>query len=179
MTRVDWIIVALAAFTAVMGYRRGLLRSALSLAGLAAGAVVGSRLAPHVLSGGQDSRYTTLVALAGAFIGASVLQTAGSWLGGMFRGSLRMMPPLRLLDSLGGLAAGALWGLVLAWVVGAVALQVPGHPEWHRDARRSEVLQRLNEFVPPREVLQLRAGLLARLSSTDRVESPLPSRGAP
>ena len=52
MTRLDWIIVGFAAFTALMGYRRGLVRAALSLAGLAAGAVIGARIAPHVLSGG-------------------------------------------------------------------------------------------------------------------------------
>ncbi len=165
MTRLDWIIVAFAAFTAVMGYRRGLVRSALSLAGLVAGAVVGARIAPHILSGGEDSQYTAVIGLAGAFIGASVLQTAGSALGGMFRGTLRLTPPLRLLDSLGGLAAGAVWGLVLAWVVGAAALQLPGHPQWHREARRSQVLHRLNEYVPPREVLQLRATVIERLTS--------------
>ena len=164
MTRLDWIIVGFAALTALMGYRRGLVRSVLSLAGLAAGAVVGARIAPHVLSGGHDSRYTALIGLAGAFVGASVLQTAASSLGGMFRSTLRLTPPLRLLDSLGGVAVGAVWGLVLAWVVGAVALQVPGHPQWHRDARRSQVLHRLNEFVPPRDVLQLRAGVIERLS---------------
>jgi uncharacterized membrane protein required for colicin V production len=165
MTRLDWIIAGFAAFTAVMGYRRGLVRSALSLAGLAAGAVIGARIAPHILSGGEDSRYTALIGLAGAFIGASVLQAAGSAVGGMFRSTLHFAPPLRLLDSLGGLAAGAVWGLVLAWVVGAVALQLPGHPQWHRDARRSEVLHRLNQVVPPREVLQLRASVIERLSS--------------
>ena len=165
MTRLDWIILGFAAFTALMGYRRGLVRAALSLAGLAAGAVIGARIAPHVLSAGTDSRYTALIGLAGAFIGASVLQTVGSWLGGMFRSTLHLTPPLRLLDSLGGLAAGAVWGLVLTWVVGAVALQVPGHPTWHRDARRSQVLHRLNQFVPPREVLQLRAGVIERLST--------------
>ena len=110
MTRLDWIILGFAAFTALMGYRRGLVRAALSLAGLAAGAVIGARIAPHVLSAGTDSRYTALIGLAGAFIGASVLQTVGSWLGGMFRSTLHLTPPLRLLDSLGGLAAGAVWG---------------------------------------------------------------------
>ena len=165
MTRLDWIIVGFAAFTALMGYRRGLIRSALSLAGLVAGAVIGARVAPHVLSGGDGSRYTALIGLAGAFIGASVLQAAGSAVGGMFRSTLHFAPPLRLLDSAGGLAAGAVWGLVLCWVVGAVALQLPGHSQWHSDARRSELLRRLNQVVPPREVLQLRSNVIERLSS--------------
>src|SRR5438874_10256552 len=125
MTKFDWIIVAFAAFTALMGFRRGLMRSVLSLAGLAGGAVIGARIAPHLLSGGADSRYTALIGLTGALVGASVLQTAASSIGGLLRSTLRFTPPLRLLDSLGGLAAGAIWGLVLAWVVGAAAVQVP------------------------------------------------------
>lgn len=164
MTRLDWIIVGFAAFTALMGFRRGLVRTVLSLAGLALGAVIGSRVAPHLLAGGAHSRYTALVGLGGAFVGATVLQTAAGSLGGLLRSSLRLAPPLRLLDSLGGLALGAVWGLALAWVVGAAALQVPGHAAWHRDARRSHVLHRLNEYAPPHEVLRLRAGLTERLS---------------
>jgi uncharacterized membrane protein required for colicin V production len=164
MTKFDWIIVGFAAFTAFMGFRRGLVRSLLSLAGLAAGAVIGARVAPHFLSGGGHSHYTALIGLTGALVGASVLQTAASSLGGLLRSTLRFTPPLRLLDSIGGLAAGAIWGLVLAWVVGAVAVQIPGHPSWHRDARRSHVLQHLNEFAPPRDVLRLRASLRERLS---------------
>ena len=164
MTKLDWIIVGFTAFTALMGFRQGLVRSLLSLTGLAVGALIGSRVAPHLLSSGADSRYTAVIGLVGAFVGASILQTAASSIGGMVRSTLRLAPPLRLLDSLGGLAAGAIWGLALAWVVGAVAIQLPGHKSWHRDARRSQVLHRLNEIAPPRHVLQLRATLLERLS---------------
>jgi uncharacterized membrane protein required for colicin V production len=142
-----------------MGLRRGLVKTVLSLAGLAAGAVIGARLAPQFLPGGAHSQYTALVALGGAFAGAAVLQTAALAVGGLLRSTLRLAPPLRLLDSVGGLAAGAAWGLALAWVTGAVALQVPGHPDWHRQARTSEVLNRLNEIAPPRDVLRLRATL--------------------
>jgi uncharacterized membrane protein required for colicin V production len=142
-----------------MGLRRGLVKTVLSLAGLAAGAVIGARLAPQFLPGGSDSQYTALVGLGGAFAGAAVLQTAALAVGGLLRSTLRLAPPLRLLDSVGGLAAGAAWGLALAWVTGAVALQVPGHPAWHRQARTSEVLNRLNEIAPPRDVLRLRATL--------------------
>ena len=79
------------------------------------------------------------------------------------RAGLRLAPPLHLLDSFGGVAVGTAWGLVLAWVVGAVALQVPHHKSWHREARRSQVLQHLNQIAPPRDILRLRAGLFERL----------------
>jgi len=156
MTRLDWIIVGFALFTALMGFRQGLVRTALSLVGLAAGVVIGARLGPHLLAGGTQSRYTALLGLIGALVGASILRAVASSIGGMVRSTLHLAPPLRLLDSLGGLAAGAAWGLVVAWAIGAVAVQLPGHPKWHRDARRSQVLHRLNEVAPPREVLRLK-----------------------
>src|SRR5438034_8535347 len=131
MTRLDWIIVGFTVFTALMGFRQGFVRSVLSLAGLAAGVVIGARLAPHLLASGAHSRYTALLGLVGALVGASVLRTAASSIGGMVRGPLRFAPALRLVDSLGGLAAGAAWGLVVAWATGAAAVQLPGHQSWH------------------------------------------------
>src|SRR4051812_208080 len=158
MTTLDWIIVGFASFTALLGYRRGLVRTVLSLAGLALGAIVGARVAPHVLT--WAGHYAPLV---GALFGAVVFQLVAAIVGGMFRAGLRLAPPLRLLDSLGGLAAGAVWGLVLAWVAGAVVAQVPAHPQWKRDAHQSKVLHRLNEIAPPHDVLRLRASLVARI----------------
>jgi uncharacterized membrane protein required for colicin V production len=163
MTRLDWIILGFAAFTAVMGCRRGFVRSACSLLGLAAGAVIGARVAPQFLADGRHSGYTALIGLAGAVAGALVFQTAAVIVGGILRTSLRLAPPLRVLDSAGGLVLGAAWGLALAWVVGAVAVQVPGHADWRRQAHDSHVLHRLNEVAPPRDVLRLRPSLAERL----------------
>src|SRR6266571_7914997 len=155
MTRLDWIIVAVAAFMAFTGYRRGLVRTVLGFAGLAAGAVGGSQLAPHLLHHGAASHYSALVGLGGAIVGALVLRAAAALAGGPVRSGLRFAPPLRLFDSLGGLAAGAATGLALAWVAGAVAVQVPGHPSWARQAQRSHVIRRLNQIAPPKDVLRL------------------------
>ena len=98
MTKLDWIIVGFTAFTALMGFRQGLVRSLLSLTGLAIGAVIGSRVAPHLLSGGTHSRYTAVIGLVGAFVGASILQTAASSIGGMVRSTLRFAPPRHVLQ---------------------------------------------------------------------------------
>ncbi len=160
MTTLDWIIAGFAAFTAFRGYRRGLARTALSFVGLAAGAVIGARVAPHFLAHTTASHYSALIGLGAALAGALLFRFAALLAGGMFRRGLRLAPPLRSLDSLGGLAVGAASGLALAWVVGAVALQVPGHPKWVREAHDSKVLNRLNEIAPPKDVLKLRASLL-------------------
>ena len=153
MTSLDWLVVALAALAAVLGYRRGLLVSALSLAGVVVGAVVGGRLAPHLLPDGSDSPYTPLVALAGAVVLAVMLQGAGSLAGGALR---RSLPQgwLHHLDAAGGLVLGALTGLAIAWVLGAVALHLPGQADLRRSVQRSLVLQELNEIVAPRAVLR-------------------------
>ena len=117
------------------------------------GAVVGARLAPHFLQEGTHSRYTGLVGLGGAIAGVAVFQLLAALLAGTIRGGLRFLPPLRLLDSLGGAAVGAVWGLALAWVIGAVALQIPGEPKVRREVRQSNVLQRLDQVAPPHDIL--------------------------
>ncbi len=154
MTRVDWIALAIAALAALAGLKRGLVATALSLAGLAAGAFLGARVAPHLLHGGSTSPYTPLVGLAGALVGATVLQSVASMAGSLARGGLSVLPPLRVLDSVGGLVAGAAFGLVVVWVAGAVLLQLPGQTKLRREVQASHVLQRLNDIAPPSTVLR-------------------------
>ena len=101
LTLVDWIALGLIALAAFSGYRRGLIASGLSLAGLVAGAYVGSRIAPRLLHGGASSAWTPIAALAGAIVGALLLQAVAGVLGSFLRGGLKLTP-FRLLDSLGG-----------------------------------------------------------------------------
>jgi S1-C subfamily serine protease len=153
VTRADWLSLAFVAIAAFLGLRKGLVGSALSLAGIAVGAVLGARLAPHLLSGGDASPYTPVVGLAGAVVGALVLETIGTLAGHVVRRSLWVVPPLRALDSLGGLVVGAVAGLAVVWVIGAVALHLPGQTELRRGAQQSLFLQRLNAIVPPDRVM--------------------------
>jgi uncharacterized membrane protein required for colicin V production len=155
MTKLDWVIVVVVGLTALGGYRRGLIGSALSLVGLVVGAIVGARLAPHFVSGGTSSQYTALVGLGGAAVGVGLGRLAASIVAKFIRGGLHLLPPLHLLDSLGGLAVGALWGLALVWVVGAVGLQINGHPKVRRDVRQSKILHRLDKIAPPHDLLRI------------------------
>jgi uncharacterized membrane protein required for colicin V production len=159
VTHLDWLIAAIVVLTALGGYRRGLIGSVLSLAGLVAGAIVGARLASHYLAGGDHSRYTALVGLVAAVVGISVFRLLASIVARFIRGGLHLMPPLRLLDSLGGLLVGAIWGLAFVWVLGAVALQVPGRPKIRRDVRQSQVLRQLDQVAPPHDLLKVQKRL--------------------
>ena len=157
MTRLDWILLGFVALTALAGLRSGLVATLLSLAGLVAGAVFGARVAPGLLS--VDPRFAALVALGGGVAGAVLLRALASLAGSFVRGGLRLVPPLHALDSAGGAALGALWGLALVWVAGAVALQLPTQGKVRREVKTSQVIQRLNELAPPREVLDVRPRL--------------------
>ena len=68
MTAVDWIIIAFVALMALWGYGQGLVVSGLSLAGFAAGAFAGSRLAPLLLEQGSRSPYAPLFSLVTALL---------------------------------------------------------------------------------------------------------------
>jgi S1-C subfamily serine protease len=170
VSRVDWIALAIAGIFALSGLKRGLVATALSLGGLAAGAVIGARLAPHVLHNGSLSPYTPLVGLGGALVGATLLQSVASVAGSFARGGLSVVPPLRILDTAGGLVAGAALGLTLVWVAAAVALQIPGQQKLADEVRGSLIVQRLNEIVPPRTVLRA----FARVDPFPSIAGPAP-----
>jgi S1-C subfamily serine protease len=177
VTPVDWLAVGVIALAAVNGLRRGLIGGALSLAGIAAGAYFGAKLAPQFLSGGE-SPYTPLVALGGAVVAAVLLQTVGAMTGGAIRTSLFAVPPLRLLDSIGGLLLGAAAGAAIVWVAGAVALHLPGQRDLRQEVQRSRILRELNERVPPTRLLDAIARVdpfLAIPGPEPRVEPPDPA----
>src|SRR3954451_23674299 len=167
LTTLDWIALGVVALSAFAGWRRGLIASALSLAGLVAGAYAGSRVAPHLLRGGSASQWTPLAGLVGAIVGASLGQAVANLAGSVVRGGLRLTP-FRILDSLGGLAFGAVTGLAFVWVLGATALLVPGQTGLRDAVRRSEIVRRLDERVPPRRLLHL----LARIDPFPSIAGP-------
>jgi S1-C subfamily serine protease len=152
VTLVDVIAVVVIVLTALNGLRRGLIAGALSIAGLAAGAYLGARLAPDLLSR-DESAYTPLVALGGALLGAFVVQAVASIAGGFARGSLLAVPPLRILDTAGGALLGAAVGVALVWVAGAVALNLPGQTDLRREVQASHILRRLNRDFPPQQLM--------------------------
>jgi hypothetical protein len=174
MTWVDWIIVGFAILMALWGYAQGLIVGALSLAGFAAGAFLGSRIGPLLLEDGSHSPYAPLFALLGALLAGGVLASGLEVLGFRLRG--RLDERLGLLDGAGGAALIGCLGLGLAWLAGAVALQTPGARELREPIQRSAILGELNELLPPSGSL-LKA--LARFDPFPRIRGPQPGVGPP
>jgi uncharacterized membrane protein required for colicin V production len=174
VTKVDLIVIGFVALTAFIGWRKGLIASALSVAGIVLGAWLGSRIAPELLEGGSSSPYTPLAALAGAAVGAILLETLGTLAGTALRAKLRE-PRLHTFDAAGGLVLGAVAGLAVVWVLGAVALLLPGQTDLRRGAQGSALLRRLNEVIPPTNLLNA----LARIDPFPVITGPAAPVGPP
>jgi len=168
VTWVDWAVVAFAALLAIRGAQQGFVAGALSLLGFVVGAVVGGRLGSAVLQSGSHSRYAPLIALGGGILLVVLFQALGLRIGLELRSEVLRIPELRSLDTAGGVLLGGATGLFLAWVVGVVALQLPGQTALRRDVQRSFVLRQLNSLLPPSTLLQA----LARFD-------PFPAIGGP
>lgn len=175
MTAVDWVIVAFALALAASGYRRGFVVAALSLAGFAAGALLGSRIGPLLLAEGARSPYAPLFALGGALLVgglvANVLETVAFRLRRMIR-----LPGLGVADGLLGAALMGALALGIAWIIGAVALQTPWLSAWRGDIQRSEVLRRLNDLLPPSGPI---LNALARFDPLPALTGPAPDVAPP
>jgi uncharacterized membrane protein required for colicin V production len=167
MTKVDLIALGFVALSAFIGWKKGLLASALSVAGIVFGAWLGSRVAPALLQGGSSSPYTPLAALAGAAVGAILFETLGTLAGTSLRSRIRK-PRLTTIDAFGGLGLGAFAGLAIVWVLGAVALLLPGQADLRHGAQQSALLRRLNEVVSPEKVLNA----LARIDPFPAITGP-------
>ena len=174
MTSIDWIAAGVIAITALIGLKRGLIGGLLGLAGIVVGAYLGAKLAPEFLSG-RESPYTPLVALAGAAVLVFLFQSIASMAGSAIRTSLFVLPPLRWLDSLGGLVLGAVAGVAIVWVLGAVALHLPGQRELREEVQRSRILGELNERVPPSRLLDA----IARVDPFLTIRGPLANVAPP
>ncbi|HEX8205853.1 MAG TPA: MarP family serine protease [Solirubrobacteraceae bacterium] len=174
MTGVDWIIVALVTLLALFGYGQGFLVGALSLLGFAAGAFLGSRFGPELLSEGSRSPYAPVFALGGAVLVGGLLALGLETVGRSLRAAL-VLPGLGVIDGLLGALLSGVVALAMAWVFGAVALQTPGARSLRDDIQKSSILSRLYRSLPPADVLNL----LARFDPFPQVSGPAPDVSAP
>jgi uncharacterized membrane protein required for colicin V production len=167
VTRADWLVLGFILLAGLVGLRKGLVASFLSVVGIAVGAFLGSRIAPHLLPSGSRSPWTPVLALGGAVVFAALLETVASMVGAIVRQGLRF-PPLLMLDSAGGLLLGAATGVAVVWIAGAAALLVPDQPGLRKAAQQSVILRHLTDLVPPSTLLHA----LARVDPFPSITGP-------
>jgi S1-C subfamily serine protease len=149
VTVLDWAILAFTFALALWGYRQGLIVGALTLFGFAAGAFVGSRVGPLLLTEGSESPYAPLCAALGALLAGSLIAvTVESYALGL-RERIVRRPALYFADGAGGAALIAAVALGLAWVFGAFLLHAPSTAQLRADIQQSLILRSLNEVLPP------------------------------
>ncbi len=175
VTTLDWIILAFAVLLAMLGFRRGLIVGALSLAGFAIGAFLGTRLGPLLLSKGSASPYAPAFGLIGALLAGVVLASGFEGVAFRLRRTL-VVPGLGLLDGVLGACFGAALGLGIVWIAAAVAAQVPGDQQLRFDIQNSVILGELNRLLPPSGPI---LDALARLDPLPQVPGPAPDVPAP
>ncbi len=175
VTVLDWIIVAFSALLAWVGYRQGFIVGVLSFAGFALGAFIGTRIAPLVLPHGAASPYAPAFGLFGALLAGAILASGLEGVGIRLRKSLPL-PGLGLIDGLLGALLSVAIVLGVAWIIGAVVVQLPGERQLREDVRRSAILGALNRALPPSGPI---LNALARLDPLPAIAGPAPNVAPP
>jgi S1-C subfamily serine protease len=131
----------------IRGARTGFLAGAFSLAGVALGAIVGSRLAPVLLSESEDPLFRAAITLACilafAVLGDALARSVGSAIRSRLTG-----PATSTADGAGGAVLGLVLSMVLVWVGGVFALQMPPLASLQPSIEGSQILQSLNQRMP-------------------------------
>ena len=166
MTGIDWVILGAVALLALYGWAQGFLAGALALVGFAVGAWLATRLAPVVLPEADESQWAPVFALAGAIVAGGVLAAGLEGAGARLR-RLVPSPAFAAVDRALGAVLTACIGLLIAWVLGAVALQAA--PDIRRDVQRSVILRQLNAVLPPTGPL---LNTLRALDPFPRIDGP-------
>jgi S1-C subfamily serine protease len=180
VTGLDWLIIVLAIAMAFWGYQQGLIVGLLSLGGFAIGAFLGSRLGPALLADGSHSPYAPATALAGALLVGGLV--AVSLEGVAFTLRRRLLAPTgrrrgwAIAEASGGAVLLVALALGLAWLFGAVALNVPDAKSLRKAVQQSAILRALNDAFPPSSSL---INALHRIDPRVAVQGPSPDVGAP
>jgi S1-C subfamily serine protease len=166
VTGIDWVILGAVVLLALFGWAQGFIAGGLALIGFAGGAWLGTRIAPLVLEGGRESTWAPAFALVGAIVAGGVLAASFEGVGARLRARFSS-PAFAAVDGALGAVLTACVGLLVAWVLGAVALRAG--PDIRRDVQRSAILRQLNAVLPPTGPL---LNTLRALDPFPRIDGP-------
>jgi uncharacterized membrane protein required for colicin V production len=177
MNLIDVGIILFAVALGAIGYSRGLVASALPLAGFVGGAALGARIGPALLAGGSESQYAPLVAVATGILIGAFLAVALEGVGRAIRARI-VGGGVGVLDGIGGALLLAALALLVAWGFGAVALHAGGADarKLRQTVQQSTILTALNELLPPSGPL---LNVLRRVDPTPAVKGPDAGVAAP
>jgi S1-C subfamily serine protease len=147
MSWVDLIIVVLVALSALRGFAEGAIRQIVGLAGLVAGFLIGTAIAPslstHVTHAHWRPVLALVIILAMTVIGSTLGGLLGSFIA-KFAHAVMLGP----IDRIVGVVVGAVVALVLCWLVAGLLASVT----WGSIAsqiQQSSILSAMDSVMPP------------------------------
>ncbi|MCW1959267.1 MAG: acid resistance serine protease MarP [Mycobacterium sp.] len=185
MTSSQWLdiaIIGIALIAAISGWRSGALGSLMSFIGVILGAIAGVMLAPHVVGLVSTPRAKLFTALFLILALVVVGEVAGVVLGRAVRSSIRS-GPVRVVDSLVGVALQLVVVLVAAWLLGS-PLTTSNQTNLAGAAKGSKVISEVDKYAPEwlRAVPKRMSALLSTSGLPDVLEplrTPAPTVDAP
>ncbi|MFI1969699.1 serine protease [Streptomyces cinnamoneus] len=147
MNLLDLLLMLVVLGYAVSGYRRGLIASAVLLAGFLGGAVLGVWALPHALEPFEAGTSTAaVVAVLVVLIPAALGHALAGRLAWRLRRKLTWAP-VRGVDGVGGAAVNSLAVLLVGWVAASVLVSA-NSPLLTRQIRESTLLGAVQEAMP-------------------------------
>jgi S1-C subfamily serine protease len=142
----DIAVIGVALIAAISGWRSGALGSLMSFVGVVLGAIAGVMLAPHIVSHVDSSRGKLFTALFLILALVVIGEVAGVVLGRAVRGSIRS-GPVRLVDSVIGVALQLVVVLIAAWLLGS-PLTSSNQPNLAAAVSGSTVITEVDKYAP-------------------------------
>lgn len=155
MNSLDIILVLILFAYAVSGYVQGFVVNLVATIGLLAGGLLAIAVVPRLLSGGQPTLSSSLLALALVVGAAAIGQAVGTYVGTDLRSGL-VWRPLRWVDALGGAVLSMVAVLVAAWALG-YSVSGTSIPYLSTASRSSTILSHVDDVMPARAAQTLRA----------------------
>lgn len=146
MNWIDLVVLGLALAAATSGARQGMVTAVASFAGVLAGAVIGVRLAPVLVSRLESLSARITVGVAIVVMLVALGETVGVWLGRIVRDHIDGDRIRQVESALGAVVQGAA-ALAVAWLV-ALPLTSSSYPTIATAVRGSAVLQGVDSVMP-------------------------------
>jgi len=147
MNFVDLIVIGAVIVFAWSGWRHGFISALLSFIGFIGGGILGSFLAPWILSNFDVGGTIGLILTIGMVIGFAIVgQVLTSGFGRYLRDRITW-EPVRLVDNFGGAVLNVLAIAIVAWVLAATASALPASSV-SASVRSSTLLTTLDGVVP-------------------------------
>lgn len=147
VTALDLLLLAMLVVAAYSGYRRGFLMQLVTYAGLGAGLIIGTLLAPVIGRWADDPAEQAGLVL-GTILVLGGLGNAIGWSIGRLLRAKAQETSLRRADSIGGSAMSVTAGLLVIWFLAQSLIAGPS-PTLSREIRGSAVVRTLDAVLPP------------------------------